>query len=188
MIVGYARVSSKDQSLELQKERLKHCEKIFEEKKSGTTYERPELKECLNFVRDGDTLTVTRLDRLARSTLDLCNIAKRLEDKNVFLHVIEQHINTSDATGRLMFNMLGAIGQFETEIRSERQMEGIRKALNEGVHFGRVNLLKPHEIDALRQQRKDGDTIKVLARRFAVSPSTIYRYVRTFPEEIESVL
>ena len=135
--IGYARVSSLGQSLDVQIDKLKHCEMIFQEKKSGTTDKRSRLKACLEYVRAGDVLVVTRLDRLARSTLDLCQIAKKLEQKDVDLQVLDQSINTGDATGRLLFNMLGAIGQFETEIRAERQMEGIHKAKQRGVAFGR---------------------------------------------------
>ena len=133
--VGYARVSSVGQSLDVQREKLDGCDKLFEEKRSGTTDARPQLKECLNYVRDGDQLIVTRIDRLARSTLHLCQIAETLKQKGVDLVVLDQNIDTSDATGRLLFNMLGAIGQFETEIRAERQMDGIKKAKDRGVQF-----------------------------------------------------
>ena len=120
VLVGYARVSSVGQSLDIQLEKLSLCQKVFQEKLSGTLNKRPKLDECLNYIREGDTLVVTRINRLARSTLDLCNIAKLLEEKGVNLKVLDQNIDTSDATGRLLFNMLGAIGQFETEIRAER--------------------------------------------------------------------
>ena len=92
-------------------------------------YARISLKACLEYVRDGDALVVTRLDRLARSTLHLCQIADELQRKNVNLQVLDQNINTGDATGRLLFNMLGAIAQFETEIRAERQMDGHKTKL-----------------------------------------------------------
>jgi DNA invertase Pin-like site-specific DNA recombinase len=131
-LVAYARVSSVGQSLDVQLDKLKDCDKIFQEKKSGTLDKRPRLQDCLEYVREGDTLVVTRLDRLARSTLHLCQIAAELSRKGVDLQVIDQHIDTSDATGRLLFNMLGAIGQFETEIRAERQMDGIQKLKSDG--------------------------------------------------------
>lgn len=116
--IGYARVSSVGQSLEVQLDKLRHCDKIFQEKKSGTSDKRPRLKACLEYVREGDTLVVTRLDRLARSTLHLCQLAEKLKRKGVNLQVIDQNIDTNNATGRLIFNMLGAIAQFETEIRA----------------------------------------------------------------------
>src|SRR6476660_7433231 len=114
MLVGYARVSSTDKDLTVQRDRLTACEKLFEEKASGTDARRPQLQACLDYVREGDTLVCTRLDRLARSTLHLCQIANQLEQKQVHLQVIDQQIHTGDATGRLLFNMLGAIAQFET--------------------------------------------------------------------------
>ena len=136
-LIGYARVSSVGQTLDVQLDKLKHCDKVFQEKKSGASSKRPRLKACLEYVREGDTLVVTRLDRLARSTLHLCQIAAELERKKVGLQVLDQNIDTTDATGRLLFNMLGAIAQFETEIRAERQMDGIRKAKERGVKFGK---------------------------------------------------
>ncbi len=102
-LVGYARVSSVGQSLEVQLDKLNQCHKIFQEKKSAASGKRPRLEDCLEYVREGDTLVVTRLDRLARSTLHLCQIAAELERKRVSLQVIDQNINTNDATGRLLF-------------------------------------------------------------------------------------
>ncbi len=145
-LIGYARVSSLGQSLDIQLGKLEHCEKIFQEKKSGATDKRSRLKACLEYVREGDALVITRLDRLARSTLHLCQIAETLKEKGVDLQVLDQSINTADATGRLLFNMLGAIGQFETEIRAERQMEGIHKAKQRGVIFGRQKKLSDEDI------------------------------------------
>ena len=112
------------------------------------------LKACLDYVREGDVLVVTRLDRLARSTLHLCQIAEELKKKGVDLQVLDQSINTGDATGRLLFNMLGAINQFETEIRAERQMDGIRKAKEQGVAFGRQKSLSDQEVQELREKTK----------------------------------
>ena len=106
-LVGYARVSSVGQNLAVQLDKLKHCDKTYEEKKSGVASKRPRLEACLEYVREGDTLVVTRLDRLARSTLRLCQIAAELERKQVNLQVLDQNIDTSDATGRLLFHMLG---------------------------------------------------------------------------------
>ncbi len=137
-LVGYARVSSVGQSLDVQLDKLKHCKKIFQEKKSAAGGRRPQLENCLEYVREDDTLVITRLDRLARSTLHLCQIADDLKRKGVELQVLDQNINTSDATGRLLFNMLGAIAQFETEIRAERQLDGIKKAKEKGVKFGAI--------------------------------------------------
>ena len=106
-VVGYARVSSVGQSLDVQLDKLKDCDKLFKEKRTGTSNKRPRLKACLEYVREGDTLVVTRFDRLARSTLHLCQLAEQLQEKGVNLKVIDQSIDTGDATGRLLFNMLG---------------------------------------------------------------------------------
>jgi DNA invertase Pin-like site-specific DNA recombinase len=176
--VGYARVSSTGQPLDVQLEKLKHCSKIFEEKRSGTTTARPALKNCLEYIREGDTLVITRLDRLARSTLDWCSIADQLHRKSVALQVLAQNIDINDATGHLLFNMLGAIAQFETEIRTERQLDGIKKAKDQGTKFGRAFALKPKDVEELRQCRENGDTISTLMRKFKLSKSTVYRYLK----------
>ena len=175
--IGYARVSSVGQSLSVQLDKLSHCDKIFTEKKSGTKDKRERLIACLEYVREEDTLVVTRLDRLARSTLHLCQIASQLQRKGVNLCVLDQNIDTSDATGRLLFNMLGAIAQFETEIRAERQMEGIVKAREQGVRFGRKRKLTTQQIEKLRQRREGGTMIKTLMKDYCISKATVYRYL-----------
>ena len=176
-LVGYARVSSVGQSLEVQLDKLKDCDKLFQEKQSATSAKRPRLQACLDYVREGDTLIVTRLDRLARSTLHLCQIARELEEKQVALQVLDQNIDTSDATGRLLFNMLGAIGQFETEIRAERQMDGIQKARSKGISWGRKKALTRDQVKELRKRRKEGDLIKTLMADYQLSKASVYRYL-----------
>ena len=176
--VGYARVSSVGQSLDVQREKLNDCDKLFEEKRSGTTDTRPMLKQCLDYVREGDQLTVTRIDRLARSTLHLCQTAEILREKGVDLVVLDQNIDTSDATGRFLFNMLGAIGQFETEIRAERQMDVIKKAKDRGVYFGKRPALTVDQIEELRKKRQQGTLIKNLMAHYGLSKATISRNER----------
>jgi DNA invertase Pin-like site-specific DNA recombinase len=176
--IGYARVSSVGQSLTVQLDKLHHCDKIFQEHASGAGGQRPRLEACLEYVREGDTLVVTRLDRLARSTLHLCQIAAALHRKQVHLQVLDQHIDTGDATGRLLFNMLGAIAQFETELRAERQMDGIRKARERGVPLGRQKRLTPQQIAALQHQRKEGALIRTLMHDYTLSKASVYRYLR----------
>ncbi len=175
--IGYARVSSVGQSLDVQLDKLKHCKKTYQEKQSGTNQNRPELKACLDYIREGDTLVVTRLDRLARSTLHLCQIAEILKQEKVDLQVLDQNINTNDATGRLLFNMLGAIAQFETEIRAERQMDGINKAKERGVAFGRKRKMTQEQINELRERRKNGVLIKTLMADYDLSKASVYRYL-----------
>lgn len=176
-VVGYARVSSVGQSLEVQLDKLGHCDKLYREKQSATQHKRPQLQACLEYVREGDTLVVTRLDRLARSTLHLCQIAAELERKQVSLQVLDQSIHTGDATGRLLFNMLGAIAQFETEIRAERQMDGIQKAKEQGTRFGRRKSLTQPQIAELQEKRGKGVLIKTLMKDYGLSKASVYRYL-----------
>ena len=179
--VGYARVSSIGQSLQIQKEKLGACYKLFEEKRSGTSNTRPALKACMEYIREGDVLVVTRIDRLARSTLHLCQIAESLSKQGVDLQVLDQNIDTSDATGRRLFYMLGAIGQFETEIRAERQMDGIKKARNGGVQFGKKPALTQTQTAELRRKRTQGALIRELMAEYELSKATVYRYLQKAP-------
>ena len=175
-VVGYARVSSIGQSLEIQKAKLSHCDKIFTEKRSGSTTEnRTALKQCLNYLRDGDTLVITKLDRLARSTFHLTQIAEQLKNEGIELVVTDQNIDTSTPTGRLLFSMLGAIGEFENEIRRERQLDGITHAKERGVRFGAKPKLTDVQIDEMRQKRSEGVLIKNLMDEYGISKATVYR-------------
>jgi DNA invertase Pin-like site-specific DNA recombinase len=176
--VGYARVSSLGQSLEVQLKKLEGCDKIFQEKVSGVDRKREQLKQCLDYVREGDIIVVTKLDRLARSTNHLCRIAEILDAKGITLHVIDQKIETATPTGKLLFNMLGAIAQFENEIRRERQMDGIKAAQRRGVHIGRKKTVSQEEIMDIKKKRKEGVLIKDLAKEYNVQPMSIYRYLR----------
>lgn len=176
--VGYARVSSFGQSLELQLEKLSACDKVFQEKKSGLDGTRDQLKQCLEYIREGDTLVVTKLDRLARSTSHLCQISELLQNKGVLLEVIDQNIETASPTGKLLFNMLASIAQFETEIRKERQMEGIKKAQQRGVQIGRKKKLSNEEIKELQDKRASGVLIKELAKEYDIQPMSVYRYLK----------
>jgi len=176
-LIGYARVSSVGQTLAVQLDKLEQCDRVFQEKVSGVTDKRPQLQACLEYVRQGDTVVVTKLDRLARSTLHLCQIAAELERKQVDLQVLDQSIDTSSATGRLLFNMLGAIAQFETEIRAERQREGIRKAKERGVKFGKKKRLTRQQIAELQERRRQGVLIKTLMQDYRLSKTSVYRYL-----------
>ena len=178
VLVGYARVSSLGQRLDVQIAKLQHCDKLFQEQTSGQAHTRPRLVACLEYVREGDTLVVTRLDRLARSTWHLCQIAEVLARKHVHLQVLDQSIDTNDATGRLLFHMLGAIAQFETELRAERQREGIQKAQERGVRFGRPKKLTPMQQGELRHRRAEGTLIKTLMEAYGLSKVSVYRYLR----------
>jgi len=176
--VGYARVSSVGQSLAIQLGKLAHCDKVFQEHQSGTSDQRTRLQACLEYVREGDTLVVTRLDRLARSTLHLCQIADQLQRKQVHLHILDQNLNTGDATGRLLFHMLSAIAQFETELRAERQREGIAKAKERGVRLGPKKRLTASQVAELRRKRDAGGLIKDLMKDYGLSRASVYRYLK----------
>lgn len=180
-IVGYGRVSSVGQSLEIQQERLTKygCEKLFTEKKSGaSTTNRQSLKECLTYLREGDTLVITKLDRLCRSIKDLSNISDELNNKGVSLVVLEQNIDTSTSTGRLLFNMLGVIGEFENEIRKERTRDGVKKSMENGVKFGRKPKLSAEQLSNLKLKRESGLKISDLVSEFGISRESVYRLTR----------
>ena len=140
MKYGYARVSTSDHDLEIQKNALLSagCEVVREEQVSGTSLKgRSELTTLLEFLRTGDELVVTRIDRLARSMRDLQNIVHDLTEKGVHLSAIEQSVNTNTPEGKCFLDMLGVFAEFETRLRHERQMEGIKKAKEKGVYKGR---------------------------------------------------
>jgi len=173
--IGYARVSSTGQSLDVQLDKLKNCELIFSEKASGVTNTRQELKACLKYLRTGDVLVITKLDRLARSTLHLTQIAHDLEQRNIELVVLDQSIDTSTPTGKLLFNMLASIAEFETAIRAERQTDGIMKAKELGVKFGAKPKLTDNQLKQLRLDKVEGMTIKALIVKYGISKASIYR-------------
>ena len=153
MNIGYARTSTIEQgaSFEAQTKQLKAagCDKIFKEQVSAVSPEREQLEAALDYAREGDVLVVTKLDRLARSVPHLCEIGQRLDAKGVGLKVLDQAIDTTTPTGRLMFNMLGAIAQFERELIRERMMVGIAKAKAEGKYKGRAPTARAKAADGL---------------------------------------
>ena len=130
--VGYARVSSTGQDLAVQLEKLAGCDKLFKEKRSGVDTGRPELKRCLEYLREGDTLLVSKIDRLARSTSDLYRIISELADRGVAFRVIDDPtIDTTSRTGKLVMGILALIAEFENDIRRERQMDGMQRPRKE---------------------------------------------------------
>jgi DNA invertase Pin-like site-specific DNA recombinase len=178
-VVGYARVSTAGQSLDVQLDKLSKagCGRIFSEKRSGRQADgRQQLQACLEFLREGDTLVITRLDRMARSVLDLAKIGELLNRKRGELKVIDQAIDTRTSEGRLMFGLLGAFAQFENDIRAERQSDGIAKAKEKGIAFGRKRALTDEHCCRVRVLREEeGFSVAQLAERFRVGPATIYR-------------
>jgi DNA invertase Pin-like site-specific DNA recombinase len=180
-VIGYARVSSRGQSLELQLEALKAegCTKVFSEKRSGLDGARPELAKALDYAREGDTIVITRLDRLARSTGHLYGVYEGLKAKGVGLKVLAQKIDTASSGGKLLFGMLAIIAEFEADIRKERQLEGIAKAKADGVAFGRQPTLTAEQVIEMRKARKGGTLIKDLMKRYDLSKASIYRLLDT---------
>ena len=175
--VGYARVSSVGQKLDIQIEKLKAygCTKIYQEKISGVDQNRPELLKCLDYVRDGqDTLVITRLDRMARSTLHLGHIIKQLKEKGINFVVIDQSIDTTTSFGMLTFNILSSVAEFENEIRKERQREGIQKALKEGKKFGRPRKVTVKIIEQVLEDSKT-KTVSQILQDNDISQRTYYK-------------
>src|SRR5207237_927129 len=175
-IYGYARVSTTDQDTTLQEEALRRagCEIVRVEKKSGTSRDgRTELQTLLDFLRAGDTLMVTRIDRLARSIGDLQDIVRLLKTKGAALKATEQPIDTSTAAGKAFLDMLGVFAEFETNLRRERQLEGIAKAKARGVYRGRKPSIDPAEIQRLRAEEHLGAS--AIARRLGIGRASVYR-------------
>ena len=178
MIIGYARTSTIEQqaSFEGQISQLEAAgaERIFSEQVSAVSSERAELEAALDFMRNGDVLMVTKLDRLARSVPHLCEIGKRLDAKGVGLKVLDQAIDTTTPTGRLMFNMLGAIAQFERELIRERMLVGIAKAKAEGKYKGRKPTARG-KADKVKQLRAAGVGPSEIARQLSISRTSVHR-------------
>jgi DNA invertase Pin-like site-specific DNA recombinase len=175
-IYGYARVSSADQDYALQEHALRAagCEVIRAEKASGTVRAgRTELELLLEFLRHGDTLVVTRVDRLARSIKDLQDIVYTLKARGVTLRATEQPIDTQSAAGKAFLDMLGVFAEFETNLRRERQLEGIAAAKARGVYQGRKPSVDIIEIRRLREEQKLGAT--EIARRLGIGRASVYR-------------
>ena len=150
--------------------------KIYEEKRSGLDGDRPELAKCLDFVRDGDTLIVTKLDRLARSTADLYRIVTTLNEKGVAFRVLDDpSVDTSSRTGKLVMGILALIAEFETEIRRERQMEGIARAKAEGRTGGRPKKVTPQVERQIADLRASGMSIRKIAAETSLSKATVQK-------------
>ena len=175
--IGYARVSTLDQDLSLQHAALKAagCTVVRSEKRSGTSTERrAELRTVLDFVQAGDVLTVTRIDRLARSIGDLQDIVRELRAKGVALKATEQPIDTSTAAGKAFLDMLGVFAEFETNLRKERQLEGIAAAKARGVYKGRPPSIEGGKVAALKAE---GLGATEIAKRLGVCRASVYRYL-----------
>ena len=175
-LYGYARVSTSGQDYTLQEQALRAagCEVVRAEKVTGTSRTgRTELQVLLDFLRSGDTLVVTRIDRLARSIKDLQDIVYTLKEQGVTLKATEQPIDTRSAAGKAFLDMLGVFAEFETNLRRERQLEGIAAAKVRGVYRGRKPSINPAEVHRLRVEENLGAT--EIARRLGIGRASVYR-------------
>ena len=169
---GYARVSTLDQSTSVQREALEaaKCDRVYEEQVSGTSRNgRNELARVLEILREGDTLVVTRIDRLARSMKDLQDIVHELKGRGIYLEATEQPIDTSTAAGKAFLDMLGVFAEFETNLRKERQLEGIAKAKAKGVYKGGTPLAEEKK-ERVRELYRSGMKPAQIIRESPIGP------------------
>jgi DNA invertase Pin-like site-specific DNA recombinase len=180
MLVGYARVSTADQDPDLQLRALKAagCKKVFEEKASGAQRERPQLIAALDYMREGDTLCVWKLDRLARSLKQLIETVEAFEDRGTHLLSLTESIDTSTPSGRLVFHIFGSLAEFERGLIRERTLAGLASARARGRVGGRPKSLPDAKLKAATAMLKAGEmTVAEVAEHVGVSPSTLYRYL-----------
>ncbi|MCG2209527.1 recombinase family protein [Staphylococcus epidermidis] len=178
--IGYARVSTSDQSLDGQIDTLNEygCERIFSEKVSGRKKKRTELDKCLDYLRDGDTLVIYKLDRLGRTTKQLIELSQWLENNHINLHIIDMNVSTKDAMGKMFFTMMSAFAELEANLLSERTKKGLAAARSRGRKGGRPSLPdhKKREIKFLYDEQKL--TGEEIAKRTGVSRSSVYRAIK----------
>ena len=187
MKYGYARVSSVGQDLTIQLQKLNEvgCDVIREEKVSGTSLKgRKEFETLMEFMREGDELVVTRIDRLARSIRDLQNIVYELKNKGVILSATEQPIDTRTSAGKAFLDMLGVFSEFETNLRKERQMEGVRKAKERGVYKGRGRTIDASKIYELKQ---NGYGATKISKELGITRQSVNRLLKEQPAQCVSV-
>jgi DNA invertase Pin-like site-specific DNA recombinase len=180
--IGYVRVSSEDQNLDRQLEALKelNLDRIFQDKFSGKSTDRPALQEMLRFVREGDSLYIHSMDRLARNLVDLRNMVNDLTARGIKVIFMKENLTftgTSEAVSVLLLSVMGAVAEFERSIIRERQSEGIRIAKQKGVYSGRVHALKSEQVAELRQMVESGIPKAKVAKKFGICRETVYRYL-----------
>ncbi|MBA4143871.1 MAG: recombinase family protein [Nitrosospira sp.] len=180
MKIGYARVSTQEQDLALQLDALtkEGCEKIFQEKASGAQRDRPELKAALSFMRKGDTLVVWKLDRLARSMKQLIETIESFQGQGIGLKSLQDPIDTSSPSGKLVFHIFAALAEFERGVIRERTTAGLRAARERGRVGGRPPSLSAKDLQVAKAMLKDSNiTVAAVARRLNVAASTLYRHI-----------
>lgn len=182
MLIGYARVSTIDQHLDLQVDALKKagCDRIFNDKASGIKTDRQGLDDAMNFARDGDTLVVWRLDRLGRSIRHLLDVVKMLEDKGIGFRSLNENLDTTTPGGRLIFIIFGALAEFELNIIRERTRAGLAASRARGKRGGRPPALSSNQIDALKTLfANKTNTVDELCNLFEISRTTLYKLAKT---------
>ncbi|EDF5515920.1 recombinase family protein [Salmonella enterica] len=180
MLVGYARVSTDDQNLNLQRDALQlaGCEKIFEDQISGAKAERPGLHAVLQFVRPGDTLVIWRLDRLSRSLKDLIEMVKVLESNSIGLKSLQESIDTTSSSGMLIFHVFGALAEFERNLTRERTQAGLQAARSRGRKGGRPKVLnKDKQALAVQLYDERKHTVTQICELMGISRPTLYKYI-----------
>ena len=180
MLVGYARVSTQDQKPALQLDALKEagCEKVFKEKASGAHRDRPQLAAAIDYMREGDTLVVWKLDRLARSMKQLIETVEGLEEQGIGFRSLTEAIDTTTSGGKLVFHIFGALAEFERSIIRERTRAGLDAAKARGRTGGRPKKMTDTDLKAAKAMLADDDfTVDEVAARMGVSPATRYRYL-----------
>jgi DNA invertase Pin-like site-specific DNA recombinase len=181
MKIGYARVSTEDQVLDLQQDALTlaSCERIYQEKASGKNTDRPELENCLKALRAGDTFVVWRLDRLGRNLKDLIRIVNELEEQEIGFISLTEQIDTSTPAGKLVFHVFAALAEFEKNLIQERTKAGLKAARARGKYGGRPPKLTPNDIAMAKILMADRDAdVGQIAKRFSVHRTTLYRLVK----------
>lgn len=175
--IGYGRISTADQNASSQEDSLKNAgvDQMFIDTFTGTKSSRPQLDRMKEQLRSGDTIVITRLDRLGRSTKDLLNLVSELDDLGVNLQVLEQNIITSTPDGKLFFTMIAAFAEFEREIMRSRTMDGLAAARSRGRKGGRKPTMSPSKITTARSMYAAGTTVSEIASILGVSRPTIYR-------------
>ena len=177
-LVGYARVSTDDQDCAIQIATLERlgCKKIYADKLSGRRRDRAQLVACLDYLREGDVLAITRVDRLGRSLADLIKIADELRQRDVSLYIVQQNIDTATPMGQMFYAMLGVFAEFEYHLRRERQVEGIARAKAAGRYKGRKPL-GAAKVAEIRRRRAEGLRPADIARQLKIGRTSVYKYL-----------
>lgn len=180
MRIGYARVSTEDQTIDLQRDALKRakCRQVYEEQATGKSIGRPQLEGCLKSLREGDTLVVWRLDRLGRNLADLVGLVAQFEQRKINFESITEKIETVSPAGRLVFHVFAALAEFERNLIRERTVAGLKAARARGRAGGRPSKLSPKEIKTIRALLKSAQIpVAEIAARFQIARSTLYRAI-----------